>query len=144
MKTIEGNLLDITDGIILHQANCIGATGGLAGALRRKWPNRFKEYSRQAKSGELSLGGYLRDRPAKGETGPTVVHILGQKFPGPNTDIYAVTRALFAFSQMQDSEPIYAPYGMGCGLGGGDWSVYSKIIEKHLPHCIIVRRPEDK
>lgn len=27
---------------------------------------------------------------------------------------------------------IHAPYGLGCGLGGGDWDEMSQLIEKHF------------
>lgn len=36
---------------------------------------------------------------------------------------------------------VYFPHGMGCGLGGGDWSIVSQIIEDALPDAIIVRLP---
>lgn len=41
MTVIKGDLLKITEGIIFHQVNCMGLTGGLAGALRRKFPKAF-------------------------------------------------------------------------------------------------------
>jgi hypothetical protein len=35
--------------------------------------------------------------------------------------------------------PVYIPYNMGCGLGGGDWEIVSGIIEETLPDAIIVK-----
>jgi len=41
-------------------------------------------------------------------------------------------------------EKVYVPYLMGCGLAGGDWGIYSEIIEFYIPDAIIVRLPEVK
>jgi hypothetical protein len=35
---------------------------------------------------------------------------------------------------------IYLPYGIGCGLAGGDWNIVSKIIEEELPTAVLVQR----
>jgi tRNA G10 N-methylase Trm11 len=45
-----------------------------------------------------------------------------------------------------DAIIVGVPYGIGCGLGGGDWSVYSKLLkefETRLPFSVkmIVYRP---
>lgn len=83
-----------------------------------------------------------------GDYALVVCHIFGQISPGPNTHLpsvdFAMERFKFFLGGLKSPLPLYAPYKMGCGLGGGNWEEYSKIIEKHLPHCIIVRRPEDK
>jgi hypothetical protein len=34
--------------------------------------------------------------------------------------------------------PLYVPDLMGCGLAGGDWSVYSSILEAFVPHATVV------
>ena len=31
------------------------------------------------------------------------------------------------------------PFGIGCGLAGGDWSVVSRMIEEHLPQAVLYR-----
>ena len=40
---------------------------------------------------------------------------------------------------MNSGLPLYFPYKMGCGLGGGDWQIYSAIIECYFPNAIICR-----
>lgn len=35
--------------------------------------------------------------------------------------------------------PFCFPYGMGCGLGGGNWQIYATIIEAYFPHAIICK-----
>ena len=42
---IKGNILDITEGIIVQQVNCMGVMGaGLAKQIRDKWPDVYYEY----------------------------------------------------------------------------------------------------
>lgn len=140
MKIINSDLLTVTDGLIVHQVNCIGVTGGLAGALRRAHPKAFRGYDWVClKFGKYSLGLFLVE-PAS----PTlsICHIFGQVKPGPNTDLEAVEKALIALSERIDFVPsdLYLPFGMGCGLGGGDWKLYSELIEKHLPLATILKK----
>lgn len=73
-----------------------------------------------------------------------IAHIFGQVRPGPNTNIPAAERALSDFAKSYNTledQPLYAPYMMGCGRGGGDWNVYSALIEKYLPQTTIIRLP---
>ncbi len=141
LKIIEGDLLEIPNGTIIHQCNCIGATGGLAGALRRKWPEAFERYIETCDEaarpydllGKFTLGWSNDDKIE-------VIHLFGQLYPGPNTDMVAVESALKSFASTSPLCPIYAPWKCGCGLGGGDWVEYSAAIERHLPQCIIVRK----
>lgn len=143
MTIIDGDLLKIESGIILHQVNCMGVTGGLAGALSKKWPDAFVIYHAICESktkfrlaGECVVGTNVE--------GPSIAHIFGQINPGPNTELEFVDAALFQFQSWHkkpDTE-IYAPYMMGCGLGGGDWAEYKKLLQKHIPDITIVRKYE--
>lgn len=142
MKTINGDILKVERGVILHQVNCIGATGGLAGALRKRCPGAFVGYSSLCESRrhnpESLLGSSLLSDPV-GQV--QILHVFGQVYPGPNTSLPAV-RTASAFADTIPSGPIYAPYGMGCGLGGGDWGEYSKILEELVPDITIVRKAQ--
>ena len=148
MKILIGNLLDIPLGVILHQVNCRGATGGLAGALRQRFPAQFDLYAQQCQrlaaqqlAGTALVGEALR--------GPYIAHVFGQVEPGHNTDMGLVTAALQDLAEQIDSHhalaamPLYAPYKMGCGLGGGDWAKYSALLELFFPEITIVQRIED-
>lgn len=141
MKIIEGDLLKIEHGYILHQVNCMGATGGLAGALRRRWPMAFVCYDNACLEGSGDPRQLLGEAVFGGNT-PRIVHVFGQLKPGPNTEYRFVDKAIESLICLirGSRSPIYVPYGMDCGLGGGDWSIYSKIIEKHLPDAVIVRK----
>lgn len=145
MKTITGDLLAIESGVIVHQVNCRGVTGGLAGALRRKWPQQFDEYIHDCRvAGSKNIGNFTF---SVGEPGPAIVHLFGQVDPGANTDLEAVESGLKQIARnlrrdrfYKDAE-IFAPYLMGCGLGGGRWDEYLPLLEKHLPQLTLVKLP---
>lgn len=138
---IKGDLLKITEGVIFHQVNCMGVTGGLAGALRRTFPDAFDAYLVSVKSFSC-LGTAVFGK----HNGIMLCHIFGQDKPGPNTDIASVRSALsMARSRLSGSEKwknsaTYFPCMMGCGLGGGNWDEYRKLIEEFFPQGIIVRK----
>lgn len=136
MKTIPGNILAIERGLIMHQVNCVGATGGLAGALRRKWPRAFIPYF-SACQGSASGTCVI----AEGAPDLFIAHIFGQLQPGPCTDLALVDSALDspALKALAATVPHYAPYLMGCGLGGGRWETYLPLLEKHLPELTIIQ-----
>jgi O-acetyl-ADP-ribose deacetylase (regulator of RNase III) len=153
MQIINGDLLAIQSGILLHQVNCIGATGGLAGALHRKFPYAFPKYFDEcalAKNQGRSRGllGTFIVQAAEMDLRKSlfICHVFGQHLPGPNTECRHVERALESFALERECEhrwskaQCYAPYQMGCGLGGGNWDDYSALLEKHIPDIIIVRK----
>ncbi len=148
MKTITGNLLEIPSGIILHQVNCRGVTGGLAGTLRRKFPVQFESYINGCAlfgphhtAGNALIGGALLQ--------PYIAHVFGQIEPGQNTEMTLVARALRDLSEQitcghkLSGLAVFAPYKMGCGLGGGDWPKYLALLESIFPEITIIQRPED-
>ncbi len=140
MKTITGNLLDVRAGTILHQVNCRGACGGLAGALQRRYPVAFTSYFTHVRRGqERALGTFVL---GQAEPGLYVGHVFGQLEPGANTDLTAVSESL---AEAIDSvvHPVYAPFKMGCGLGGGSWPHYLALLETYFPEITIMQRPED-
>ena len=143
-----GDLLAIDRGILCHQVNCRGVTGGLAGALARKWPLAFHDYQKACKAhGSLNLGSTLLCSIAPGLD---LAHVFGQLDPGANTNLDSADWALgdlqrqLAVSVELSSLQIYVPYLMGCGLGGGRWAEYEPMIEKHFPSAIVIKLPESK
>ena len=146
MKIIEGNILDITSGIICHQVNCRGVFGaGLALQIRNKYPQAYRKYIEVHNTSELQLGkpfyGWVSDKliiyhlPAQNRFGKTGQHT---NYNALRECLETVANNLVSFPNM----PIYIPYGMGCGLGGGSWEIVSQIIEETLPEVIIVKFEE--
>ena len=47
IKIVEGNILDATEDVMVHQVNCIGIMGGgLALEIRKKYPEVYYSYLR--------------------------------------------------------------------------------------------------
>lgn len=140
MKIIQGDILDVRSGVILHQVNCRKVCGGLAGALRRKFPIAFEVYFDDSRTELERLGTILI-----GEQFPelSIVHLYGQFNPGANTDLIVVEKALKRIPSWLIEEnqlTLYAPFQMGCGLGGGDWKLYSALLEKYLPTLTVIQK----
>ena len=141
MKIIEGNLLDIDRGYIVHQVNTLGIMGGgIAWQIRNKWPDLFEVYSKDCKSGKLKLGMFTAYRVS--EFPLYVVNLAGQEgIGGVATRYEAYEEALPILKAFSDNSdlPVYFPYGIGCGLAGGDWAVMEPILERHFPEATLVR-----
>ena len=75
-----------------------------------------------------------------------VVNVFGQLDTGRGlqTDYSAVSASLVALSERYfgggPHPALNVPYMMGCGLAGGDWDVYSAILDEHWPGVVVAHR----
>lgn len=147
MKTITGNILDIKEGIIVHQVNTLGLAGrGLALQIRNKWPDWYSEYKNYTHKYQCKLGDtfpwYIQFQPPI-----AVFSIYGQSEIGyskqyTNYDaIITGLQDLYRFNE-QKKWPVYFPYKIGCGYGFGQWSVMLSILEQYYPEGIIIKLEE--
>lgn len=139
IKIVPGDILDVKEGIIVHQVNCQRVMGaGLAKAIREKYPEHYNEY-RMTKP---ILGNAIFTDVGDGLT---VAAIYGQDRYGYGdvfTDYAALEKGLKkvqAFSE-QTGRQIYIPFGIGCGLAGGDWGWVTAILVDTVPDAIIVQK----
>ena len=144
MLIATGDILKIRQGLLIHQVNCLGKTGYLAGALRRQWPNHFQAYFDAVRS-QVNVGDALGSVAVSFSAGHGIAHVFGQVQIGPNTDLQAVDTALGALAAKIASDralkgvKVVAPFQMGCGRGGGDWTKYSALLSKHFPDILVIR-----
>jgi O-acetyl-ADP-ribose deacetylase (regulator of RNase III) len=138
IKIQEGNALEQTKGLILHQANCIGRMGaGIALQIAKKWPDAEQEYIAYCnENGPHGLGTVqftqLTDDLWLG-------NLYGQVAPGHRATVYeAYPKALREVVEEFDDSVIHIPYGIGCGLAGGDWDVLYPILEHYLAPIEVV------
>ena len=143
MKIINGNILDVTDGIIVQQVNCQNAMGaGLARQLMDKWPviaERYHQFCGTMEAGKL-LGACL---PVRVSERVTVVNVFGQLYYGNAsktgrryTNYEALIGGIRRICDRYPGRAIYVPYGIGCGLAGGNWSFVESQL-KNLPVTVI-------
>lgn len=156
MKIIEGDILDVKEGIIVHGCNCQGVMGsGVAKAIRDKYSGVFKAYEKlwdqrmglRLGQTQFCLGAENNLEIPEGYE----VWKVGSDLPGNLVIVNAMTQYGYGktgeqfvdynamkacFSMVRGFAehtklPVYFPL-IGCGLGGGDWSEVCGIIENCL------------
>lgn len=136
IKIIEGDILKASENIIGHQVNCQGVMGaGLAKQLRdnsKVLYNNYRSLCNRANPYDL-LGTVQIVCVAKDKY---VANIFGQLNYGRQklryTDYDELRKALEDLKRIAIKEELSValPYGIGCGLAGGDWDVVSSIIKE--------------
>ena len=134
MKVIKGNLLN-QQGVILHQVNCKRVMGaGIAKQIRSLYPQHYIDYLNTPQQ----LGNIVITRISPSLT---IIGLFAQDGYGRNkqhTNYKALEECLIKVAQL-NIQPIYAPYKIGCGLGGGDWEIVQQLFKKHLPQTTFVK-----
>lgn len=145
MKNKSGNILQVKSGVILQQVNCQGIMGsGVAAGIRANYPIVFQEYSAVTgpeysypDSGRGLLGRVIFTKVS--ET-LCIASIFGQQFFGRDQKRYTSYDALdLGFQEVAhwlesvgcSSSDVHTPL-LGSGLGGGQWSVISTLMEHHI------------
>ncbi len=142
MKIIEGDLLEIKEGIITQQVSCLGVmVAGVALKIKRRWPKAYTEYRTSFLRRQLVLGE-IHVVKVTGDL--YVVNLLGQDRYGRGsrmTNYNAVAQAFGSLHKLSVdlNKQVYIPYLMGCVNAGGNWEVYSKIVDTYCPNTIVVR-----
>lgn len=147
-KIITGDALDLvgrSGGVLLHQTNCIRVAGaGIALQIRNRWPSWFNAFRADGRK----LGDATLFRAQK-YPAVWIGNLYAQQSIGrgsQQTSYRALESALDTMAALiatsAPDTPIYAPFGMGSGLGGGNWMIISRIINERLPATILVRLPD--
>ncbi len=139
MKTICGNILSVEIGIIGHQVNCQKIAGsGLALQIRRKYPGWYKDF--------ISANNHLSDIHLYEVTDKlAIANLYGQDKIGKGlqTNYNALFKCLDSLAWISEANPelpVYLPYGIGCGLGGGNWLTVERIIQSTIPNAILYKK----
>jgi hypothetical protein len=149
ITTINKDILTVDKGIIVHSVNCIGAVGGLAGAIERKWPKNAEEYRAHVNRQELPIMLMGSVFEVKVANNLIVANLFGQNNVGTKERQTEYSALIAGFKQINQTffvgddflegkysgfritlSDIYIPYKIGCGLGGADWNIVEEIIHK--------------
>jgi len=150
IKTVKGNLLSVTEGIILHGVNCQGVMGsGIALQIRNKYPVVYHNYTslfnklKEQKIDKATLLGSIQEVIINKDL--SIINCFTQLYYGRDPkvryiDYVALERCLELVIQLfntkkltnSDFKPLIAFPRIGAGLANGDWSVIENIIEKTL------------
>ncbi|KRE20122.1 macro domain-containing protein [Bacillus safensis] len=144
IKTVNGNILEASEDIICHQVNCKGVMGaGLAKQIKSKYPNVFKDYKQLCTEQGDDLLSSVQLITTK--DGKTIANLFAQAGYGrtrKQTDYDALRSCFQHLKDTVTQSPeekkqtsIAIPYGIGCGLAGGDWTIVEEMIEEVLGDC---------
>lgn len=143
MEIINKDILTVDKGIICHQVNCQGVMGsGLALQIKKKWPEVYEGYRFVCNAGPVQTLGKVYPHKVSNEL--FVMNLFGQESFGTDrvhTDYNALASAMGEVANFNEelNLPVYFPYRIGCGLGGGNWHIVTGIIEKIFPDSIICK-----
>jgi O-acetyl-ADP-ribose deacetylase (regulator of RNase III) len=146
VKIEQRDILTVKKGIICHQVNCLGVMGaGLAFLIKKGFPRAYGDYMRHC-DGNQRVGDVVI---GEAEPGLWVAHLFGQaswRGEGCKTiyEAYPPMLAMVARHAEQECNIAYVPYGIGCGLAGGDWTKMLPILQEHLPDGVICQLPGGK
>jgi hypothetical protein len=140
MEIIEGNILDITNGVIVHQVNNRHVMGaGLALQIKRKYPKHYDDYNASL----LGMGDCVH---TKINERLIIVGMVAQNGYG-RAQQYTSYRSfveclkwLIGTHKIYPNIPMYMPYGIGCGLAGGSWAIIESLIEEYTPFITLIKR----
>lgn len=152
ITTINKDILTVDKGVIVHSVNCIGAVGGLAGAIARKWPKNAEQYRSHVKRQKIPimlLGSVFEVNVAHNII---VANLFGQNNVGTRERQTEYSALIAGFKSIASTyfkgndtetkdfgaigledvkiqlQDVYIPYKIGCGLGGADWSIVEEIL----------------
>ena len=145
IEVLEGNLLDFPSGInvIAHSCNTLNIMGGgIAKSMSDIYPEVYEADSLAHENGEVSLGSFslckLKSDPKK-----RVVNLYTQSSIGSGKQVNyeAFYNALSLLASAMESSSrsgnyvLGLPYGISCGLAGGDWRIIESMIHSVFENC---------
>jgi hypothetical protein len=133
-----GSLIEVRDRneVIAHQCNCVtrGRGAGIAREIFRAFPYSDIYAGRRV---EDFPGTITVCHPGQKETGPIVVNLLAQFYPGkprsgydtPEDRLSWLSACLLKMLDSVASPVFHFPFAMGCNLAGGDWAKTLSLME---------------
>lgn len=159
MKIVEGDILSLQSGILVHGCNCLGVMGaGIARLIKEKWPGVYKAYRQVHEQQGLYLGDVVAvgrpewARPHPGKNRSVPLHFTAPELPpelvvanamtqdgvrqeaGERVVDYDALSAAFARIKLMARDTgmeVHFPL-IGCGLAGGRWQDVAERIEQAL------------
>lgn len=139
IKYIEGDLLSVTQGVIIHGCNAQGVMGsGVALAIKNKYYGAFQLYNDHHRyvPGGLKLGDIVWAMP---ETGLWIANAVTQDNfgrTGQRYVNYCAVAEVFkkAVDRCRELNCSLNFPAIGAGLGGGDWAIIEELINDADPN----------
>lgn len=147
LQIVKGDLLESKEKYIAHQCNAISnQAGGLAHYIFEKFPyaNIYAGRPYPYKAAGSNFPGHCIIR-GDGLKNRFVINMIAQYYPGSSPNENSLldsskvregyfSRCLVEISRMENIESIALPLGIGCGLAGGNWDNYLKMLKSFAIH----------
>jgi hypothetical protein len=145
MNTVTGNILDyLAPYYIAHQCNTQSKrSAGLSTHIFKKYPtaNDYK-HNTHGDIGTINING-------------NVINMFAQIKPGkPTGSLDSSAKRIEYFSsclksiaeQLPKDATVVFPYGIGCGMAGGNWTAYEAMLKEFSKtmKVIVVKLPDEK
>ena len=145
---INGDILDAKESYICHQCNCVTKTSyGLSKSISNKytWADVYKTRSKNKQPPDEPGTIIEFEHPTDPNKFHKVICFISQIAPKkPKTyknlylntynDTYQNRKNWFqdclSILDENNYETVAIPYGIGCGLAGGKWNEYIKMLEE--------------
>lgn len=146
-----GNAVELVitfGGILYHQVNRQRKAGkGIAGQIAWACPAWRSAFTlRSGKLGDTWLWSAIASN-GKPMWIASAYSQDGYGYNQVHTDYGAFRLCLLDLNRQREQDPrlkrapLFMPYGIGCGLGGGDWSTIANLIQRYTPDAILVKLP---
>lgn len=156
-RIIDKDIMESKNSLIIHQVNCKGVMGaGLAKQIRQDITDEdFAKYQNLCKEQGSKLLGKVLIFKSKSIPNRLYANLFAQDEYGTDkqyTDYKALEECFNKVSEYALYEnpknahyKVNIPYGIGCGLGGGDWNIVNSLIKKCFSNNIvrIYRKPKE-
>lgn len=135
VEVYNGDVLDSGCEIIAHQINASGGFGsGVAGAIKKRYPEIAEKYHKSYANSELELGGcYIWETNDKGVK---IANLCGQYNYGYDGGQYTSYDALWLslsslrkYCDENGVKTVAMPYGMSSVRGGAKWNIVLEMIK---------------
>lgn len=134
-RIIEGDITDITEGLIVHFCNEEGfMSSGLAPQIKAKFPKAYRAYRESPRD----LGSYTLVKVSE-TSNLWVCNMVTQDLKGRGTQYWAAAKCLQDFGDQQFSLQAYLPELVGCGYGKANPNIIQALIAELVPSAILVR-----
>lgn len=150
---VDGNLLDTKEKYICHQCNCLSKTSyGLSKSIANKfkWADIYKirAINSYKKTHMYTVGNVIEFKnPMDENSGPNILCFISQmhpsKFKKSGDDTYSNRKIWFQeclqYIDNNNYPCIAMPYNIGCGLAGGKWDDYEKMLQECKTEIVLYR-----
>lgn len=133
----NGDIVNGKYSIFCHQVNCRGVMGaGLALQIKRRYPSVYNDYISECNTTHYLLGSKICTLTSDNRICISMFTQDGYGTGKCYTDYKAFKMCLDGIADELNwldpdgTDEIAFPYGIGCGLAGGDWNIIESLLKE--------------